>query len=1273
MFTWKIKLMTLAIGLMASLVVAHFTGFGAKAALLTSYLAGRMNNTSADTAVTTAAPARSTAGLMVPLPALMKPAAGCGASFTQPVGSPVGAGTNPESVAVGDFNLDGKPDLVVANGNSNNVTILLGNGSGGFTQPAGSPVGTGNHPVSVAVGDFNLDGKPDFAVVNVGSFNVAILLGNGIGGFMQAAGSPVSVGTDPESLAVVDFNLDGKPDLAVVNRGSNNVTILLGNGSGGFTQAAGSPVGVGAEPSFVAAGDFNLDGKPDLAVVNTFSFNVTILLGNGSGGFTAGSGIAVESFPDCVAVGDFNLDGKPDLAVSNLSSSNVTILLGDGMGGFAQAAGSPVGVGSHPLFVAMGDFNFDSKPDLALLYAASNNVTILLGNGSGGFTQAAGSPGDAGNGPQSLAVGDFNLDGKLDFAVANLNSNNVTIHLNTCDAQPCSGTAFSQPAGSPVEVGATPISVAVGDFNLDGKPDFAVVRLGSDKVNILLGNGSGGFTPAAGSPVGAGSGTQFVAVGDFNLDGKPDLAVVVGPGDVIILLGDGSGGFTQAAGSQVSAGSIAASLAVGDFNQDGKADLAVVNKGSNNVTILLGNGSGGFMQAAGSPIGAGLTPDSVVTMDFNHDGKLDLAVANGTSNNVTILLGNGSGGFTQAAGSPASVGSGPQDMLVGDFNLDGKPDLAVGNGASNNVTILLGNGSGGFTQSAGSPVGAGSFPVSVAMGDFDLDGKPDLAVANRESSKVTILLNTCTSNTPPTIITMPVTRTADGSSVNSQIATVGDVQDARSTLSVKVNGGASATVNGVTVSNLTVDAAGVVKADVVAGANATSASFTLRVTDSGGLFAEATLNVTVVGFSVKLTDPAVCLGQGGVVGVTAQVTNPNAAQVTASFTATPDPNLLALPGTCVVNVGTCSVDAINNKVNWNGALNAGQTVTISYQAQVSDAAPNGAELCVTSTASFNVGPLASVTACTTLNCPTIGPGALPLAASPVSDQKAGSVLVYNLYTSGVTDSNAQNTRIAITNTHPGLSAPVHLFFVDGSSCSVADSYICLTPNQTTTFLASDIDPGTTGYVVAIAVDRDGCPRNFNYLIGDEYVKLTSGHAANLGAEAFSALAGGLPLCDANTSTAVLNFDGISYNRVPRVLAVDNIPSGVDGNDTQLILNRFGGNLATGAETLGTIFGILYNDTENAQSFSVSGSCQLRGSLSNNFPRIAPRFENFIPAGRSGWMKLYSQNDIGILGAVINFNPNAGTQANAFNQGHNLHKLTLSATNSLTIPVFPPGC
>jgi hypothetical protein len=305
------------------------------------------------------------------------------------------------------------------------------------------------------------------------------------------------------------------------------------------------------------------------------------------------------------------------------------------------------------------------------------------------------------------------------------------------------------------------------------------------------------------------------------------------------------------------------------------------------------------------------------------------------------------------------------------------------------------------------------------------------------------------------------------------------------------------------------------------------------------------------------------------------------------------------------------------------------------------------------------------------------PGVAYPTASPVSDQKAGSVLIYNLYSSSVSAPNSQNSRVNITNTSSTSVANVHIFFVDGATCSIADSYICLTQNQTASFLASDVDPGTTGWILAVVTDDFGCPIPFNWLIGDVYVKLSSGHAANLGAEAFNARNFSTPLgaCDGASITAILNFDDVNYDRAPRVVAVSNIPSRADANDTLIILNRIAGSLVTGSATLSSIFGIVYDDAENPLSFTFSsGACQFRSSLSDNFPRLAPRFQQFIPAGRSGWAKFYSLGEnVALSGAVINFNPNAATAANAFNGGHNMHKLTLTISAQLTIPIFPSNC
>jgi hypothetical protein len=439
-----------------------------------------------------------------------------------------------------------------------------------------------------------------------------------------------------------------------------------------------------------------------------------------------------------------------------------------------------------------------------------------------------------------------------------------------------------------------------------------------------------------------------------------------------------------------------------------------------------------------------------------------------------------------------------------------------------------------------------------------------------------------------------------------------------------------------------------------------------------------TLNQTILRVpTVTIGTPAGCIGPGSTVPVTFTMANPGTTPVTLSGDWNHTPGLLPLSNTCTANVPINCQPLGPSRLQFSGVVvPGGQTATITYQAQVGDVLP-GTSLCIDTAFSINQSvAIPAVQACLTSNCAPAGPGALFPSSTEVSGQKAGSLLVYNLFSSSGSAPNTQNTRLSMTNTHATQPVAVHLFLVDGSSCSVADAFICLSQNQTASFLAADFDPGTTGYIVAIASDPvTGCPINFNYLIGDEFIKLASGHAANLPAESIAAIPGALPTCNDNSVTAQLNFNGVSYNRLPRVLADSNIPSRQDGNDTLLVINRIGGNLATGAATLGTLFGLLYDDAEAGFSFSLAGGCQLRGSFgATGFPRTVPPVNTIIPAGRTGWLKIYHQTeDIALLGAAINFNANAGTQSGAFNQGHNLHKLTLSSAATLTIPVFPPRC
>jgi uncharacterized repeat protein (TIGR01451 family) len=355
------------------------------------------------------------------------------------------AGSGPSSVAVGDFNGDSKQDLAVVNGNSNSVSILLGNGDGTFQSHVDYP--TGAQPSSVAIGDFNGDGKLDLAIANqncpsfaCGPGSISILLGRGDGTFETAM--QFSTGPAPHSVALGDFNRDGKLDLVVANTfpGSpipGEISVLLGNGDGTFQPALYYGTGSGTGPAFVAVGDFNHDGKLDLAVANslcgttcgnTAGTIIAVLLGNGDGTFLAPVNYTVGSEPISIAVGDFNHDGKLDLAVANDNGSNVSILLGNGDGTFQPAVNYSTPF--NPVSVAMGDFNGDGKLDLVTANNPGDDVSVLLGNGDGTFQPAVNY--SAGSRPNSVAIGDFNGDdGRLDLAVADSGSTTVSILLQS--------------------------------------------------------------------------------------------------------------------------------------------------------------------------------------------------------------------------------------------------------------------------------------------------------------------------------------------------------------------------------------------------------------------------------------------------------------------------------------------------------------------------------------------------------------------------------------------------------------------------------------------------------------------------------------------------------------------------------------------------------------------------------------------------------------------------------------------------------------------------
>jgi len=708
-------------------------------------------------------------------------------------------GARGRNIETGDFNGDGKTDLLVSNEcvsdadcSQGTVAVLPGNGDG--TYQAAVVSSTGAVLSSMAVGDFNRDGKLDVVVDN-GCSDVActngsvnVLLGNGNGTFQ----APVSWSTGGAfSIEAGDVNGDGKLDLVVVSS-PTTAGLLLGNGDGTFQPVSSLITGASGN-SAVFLGDFNGDHKLDLAIVTAdcgtdqCDTSVSVRLGNGDGTFQAAignqtfTGLNVQA----VALADTNGDGKLDLAVveqclpgtDTCVGEFLNVLLGKGDGTFQQAKSSVLG-SNDVTFVGFGDLDSDGKMDLVAVDPDAGSAAVSIGAGDGNFRLAA-TYETEGRSPLFGVLADLNGDGKTDFATA-----------NACQAdfqQPCSGAVVALlengQGGLSGSVGYSPGGnfpvLATADLNHDGTPDMVVAKVCQTQVGcppssltVLLGNPNGTFRPPVSYDPG-GFSPMAVTGGDFNGDGKQDVVVVnrcvssvdCSHGVIAVLLGNGDGTL-QPVVTFTSGGSSPESVAAGDFNGDGNLDLAVAQCSESShcldgsigsVSVLLGNGNGSFQAAVSYPSGDALA-QAIVAADFNGDGKLDLAVANGnctqgdidvtcTAGSVGVLLGKGDGSF-QAAVLYSSVDDNAFSLAVGDFNGDGKSDLAVGNAncailradfcLTGSVAALLGKGDGTFQAAVTYPAGdpwpdAANEPANgLAIADLDGDGKPDLVIANRD-------------------------------------------------------------------------------------------------------------------------------------------------------------------------------------------------------------------------------------------------------------------------------------------------------------------------------------------------------------------------------------------------------------------------------------------------------------------------------------------------------------------------------------------------------------
>ena len=642
---------------------------------------------------------------------------------------------SPTAIAVGDFNGDGRTDLAVTSGYVSEyptVSILLSQPDGSFAPAVSYQVGPYGSPVTgLAVGDFNGDGKQDLVVLANPDFQ--ILLGNGDGTFQTGVGFQLS--NAPTGVVVGDFNGDGKQDLAFAMGGYSKpqVAVLLGRGNGTFEPEVDYAT---AGSSSVTTGDFNGDGKLDLIVGGGSAYlGISVLLGRGDGTF--GSYVATPIANNgcgAVATGDLNGDKKSDVVCGIWSTypTGVSVLVGNGDGTFGSPVFYPIvpdASGSN--VVAIADFNGDGRLDIASTNYVGYDVSILLGNGDGTFKSAKNYPG--GINPIGVVIGDFNGDGIEDVAsVGGYNTSaSVTVLIGRGD-----GT-FAGHFNKTIT--PNPYDMSVGDFNGDGKPDIAVDSFnfnGPGGVSVLLGNGKGGFTSHKDTNIGHSS--SFLTTGDFNGDGRLDVLLVdsdpkSGSELLSTLLGNGDGTL-QPPLSQTITSIPAGQLAVADFNLDGKLDLATCLQNTSGPSVFLGNGDGTFASPsffnAGGMCG---NPGSAFIADVNGDHKSDLLVT--TYNGVSVLLGEGNGSFQPYS----AILAGYTLQGIGDFNGDGKQDLVVSSMAFN-VGIALGNGDGTFQAPQMVFIPSILSIDHGVVGDFNGDGELDFAFISSSPQMLSILL-----------------------------------------------------------------------------------------------------------------------------------------------------------------------------------------------------------------------------------------------------------------------------------------------------------------------------------------------------------------------------------------------------------------------------------------------------------------------------------------------------------------------------------------------------
>lgn len=679
--------------------------------------------------------------------------------FQAPASFPLGVERDPTSVAVADFNRDGRDDIAVANGQAGTIAVVLGSGTGSFSAPVEFGLGSQQAPTALAAGDFNRDGRPDLAVlvselVPTGEgpelfHRVLVLDGHRTAGYAASGpaagdftvGAIVTIGSGyfPSAFVAADLDRDGDLDLAATTIGGDDVQVILGNGDGTFASPVQVLIESGFDPSAIAAANLDRDVNLDLAVTSGANGKVAILRGLGGGSFAPPTfvTVALGASLSSVAVVQIDRAATPDLAVGDRSNQKLVVLRGQGSGsgspGFEIA--SEHALPMPPSGVVTGDFDRDGLGDVAVatgVPAGSPPSVLQVCLGRDDATVAAPVPFESGGvNPVALALGDFDRNGSLDVVLANGGDNSFSVLLGASHAR--RPDAYYVLSYAQLQTYPARGTFVHADITRDGRPDLVVAEKYQPAIEILLGGDGTQFSPARRFPSSGIGNPSALVVEDFDSDGDADVIVgfafsnrlVVFAGtdsDPVVATAPDISTFTTFGTSSFST----TDIATGDVDRDGVPDLVVADANARRLYVALGNGNLTFGVATSLPT-SNVRFEAVALADVDADGDLDV-VAVKDNGEVQTYRGDGLGAFAPPLGSSTTTFSyHVHELLVRDVSGDGRADVVLASDTGTLVALGLGNGTFASLAAAGFPAGPSA---DVVAADLDLDGAVDLLPHN---------------------------------------------------------------------------------------------------------------------------------------------------------------------------------------------------------------------------------------------------------------------------------------------------------------------------------------------------------------------------------------------------------------------------------------------------------------------------------------------------------------------------------------------------------------